>query len=202
MRRMYVLFYLFCFAGLQSYAQRGPGKEKLPLKVMILHETNQLTPGLNFFDQSFHPGIMVGTEWKLNDHQRRDWFIGANLGGFHHKKLSAGIFANGEIGYRYRFAFGLSAQAQLGLGYLHGFYPGEVYSYDDEAGAFQKTTNTGYSAIMPSVSVGLGYPLGSASYAPELQLMYMYAPEVPLNLAGLHQMIGIGIKFYPFNPKR
>ena len=195
----FVCFFALLLLCSQVSAQRGSFfSPDRPIRVLLFHGTNQLEPGLRFGDQDFHPGAMIGTEWKLNQHPRNDVFLTANLGGYHHRLLSSGIFLSSELGFRYRSSIGLFAQASVGAGYLHAFYPGEVYEFDDTEQRFQKATNTGRSSLLIPVSLGLGYKLGSDPYAPEVLVFYQYAPELPFSLAGLHQFIGLGMSFYPF----
>lgn len=194
---MWVLLFL-CLA--QSQAMDIDSTRKtMPLRIVFFQETNHLRPGLDFFDQPLHPGIMIGTEWKLNQHPRRDVFLAANVGGYYHRWLSAGAFVQGEIGFRYGFPFGLSLEARAGLGYLHSFYPGEVYAYDESLGRYAEDSNTGYPSLLPSLGVALGYRLHRSPQAPVLQVLYQYAPELPFSYAGLHQFLGFGITFYPFS---
>ena len=195
-------FFLLCLgllASSQVLAQNnGFLKPDRPLRIIVFHETNQLSPGLRFGDQDLHPGIMVGTEWKLNQNPRADIFLTANLGGYHHRLLSSGVFVNSEIGYRYRSSMGIFAQASLGLGYLHVFYPGEVYEFDESANRFQPATNDGHPALLASLGLALGYKIGTTPKAPELFISYQYAPELPFSLTGLHQLLGVGVTFFPF----
>ena len=45
----------------------------------------------------------------------------------------------------------------------------------------------------------LNYELKEQEYSPEIFLTFASQAEVPFNFfTGLHQMVGIGVKFYPF----
>ena len=180
------------------WAQKKFFNADQPLRIQVFHQTNQLAPGLRFGNQDLHPGLMVGTEWKLRQSRSHELFLAANLGGYHQRLLSSGVFLNGELGYRYLSPIGIFAQASLGLGYLHAFYPGEVYGYDETSDRFQKKANTGRPALLASGSLALGYVIGKGAQAPKVFIAYQYAPEIPFSLAGLHQMIGLGVYFYPF----
>ncbi|MEM9721579.1 MAG: hypothetical protein AAGA10_20095 [Bacteroidota bacterium] len=199
MAKKILLMTLFAGLWMQAWCQRkallGPGQ---PIRLLVFHGTNQLEPGLRFGNQDFHPGAMIGTEWKLNQHPRSNVFVAGNIGGYHHKLLSSGIFLTGELGYRYRSSIGLFAQVSAGVGYARVFYPGEVYEFDEGAQRFQKASNTGHSAMLVPMSLALGYKMGSYRNAPELLVFYQYAPELPFSLSGLHQFLGLGLSFYPF----
>ncbi|MFC2138440.1 hypothetical protein ACFLTE_09720 [Bacteroidota bacterium] len=176
--------------------------KKLPIKVSFLNETVNITPAFRFLKHPVHPGLLIGTEFLVKEKPNSDFHISSNMGFYHHKKLQNGFLLNSEIGYRYNFNFGLNLNSRFGLGYLHTFYPGEVYKQTDEG--FKEITDYGKPHLLASLSIGTGYTLKSVFSNPvEIFCNYQLLLEAPfatkLGLPFLiHYMLNIGIKFYPF----
>lgn len=170
-------------------------KDPIPLKISILDESIAL-PNFWFTRYSYNPAAMVGTEFILKEKEKHDWHLTANLGFYYHKDWQAAVFLNSEIGYRYHFGR-FNAAARLGLGYAHVFATQPIYREVD--GDFVAATDYGSPAFMPSLGVSLAYELKEQEYSPEVFLIFASQAEVPFNFfTGLHQMVGIGVKFYPF----
>ncbi len=62
--------------------------------------------------------------------------------------------------------FGVQAEAGLGVGYHHTFYPGPVYAFD-AAGTWRKVPNLGSpNLVAPIVRLGVGYDLSAVTPLP------------------------------------
>ena len=185
------LFMLVFIANTQS--QHHP--QNFPLKVSVLDESITF-PSFNFLSFSYNPALLIGTEYQLKRKSNSEWFIAANLGFLHHKEMQTAVFLTTEFAYR-RYFGPLSLRIGLGPGYLHSFTNGPVYRF--EQGSFSEAGNAGTPYFLVSASAELGYRLGKDTYSPELFITWSNSVELPLNAyTTAHQLVGIGIKVYPF----
>lgn len=194
----FMLWTLFCLLTTAFHTQAQSPLAPYPLKVSVLDES-LILPGFKFLQYGYNPALMVGTEYKLNNNPVSSWHLTGNLGFFYHAQSQTGIFLNSEFGYRYhlnRWNFRLGT----GLGYLHGFSNRPVYKREE--GILVESTDFGSPTLMISASAEIGYQLKPGEQQPELFLTWMNSAEVPFNFyTGIHQFVGIGIKFYPFKSK-
>jgi len=168
---------------------------KFPLKISLLDESISL-PNFWFTRYSYNPAAMIGTEYILKEKNNYDWHLTGNLGFYYHKNWQTAVFVNSEIGYRYHLGR-FNASARLGVGYAHVFATQPIYREVD--GDYELQTDYGSPAFMPSLGINFAYELQDKEYSPEVFLTFMSHAEVPFNIfTGLHQMVGIGVKFYPF----
>ncbi|MEL6718233.1 MAG: hypothetical protein AAFP82_05920 [Bacteroidota bacterium] len=194
MRHTILAIALLISFPLLNQAQEN-SKAPLPLKISILDESLTL-PNFWFTRYSYNPAAIIGTEFILKEKEKQDWHLTANLGFYYHKDWQAAVFLNSEIGYRYHFGR-FNAAARLGLGYAHVFATQPIYREED--GDYVAAKDYGSPALMPSLGLSLAYELQEKEYSPEVFLTFMSQGEVPFNFfTGLHQLVGLGVKFYPF----
>lgn len=154
-------------------------------------------PTFWFLRYEYNPSLMVGTEYIWKENSNHDWHFTANLGGYYNKEWQAGIFVNSEIGYRYHWNR-WNTFARVGLGYSHTFETKRIYQPDGN-GSYSQARNLGNPNFMPSLGLGIGYQLNDNPNSTEIYLHYLQTAELPLNLfTGVHQFVGVGVKFYPF----
>ena len=118
-----------------------------------------------------------------------------------HNNLFQGIYANLELGFDYKFDFGLNIKSSLGIGYLHTFTTQQEFRFEN--GAYVAKADRGNARIMPSFSLGMGYRLKpSDSQSTEIFVMYQSWLEFPYSPGFIplmsHNSFHIGSKFYPF----
>lgn len=183
------LFALICMTSVQA---------QVPIQISLMDHSHSI--GNHWFlGYAYNPAIMVGSEKVLRSKGNHDLHLTANLGFYHQTQSQSAAFINSEIGYRYRLQ-NWSANARLGLGYAHTFYPGPVYEQSGDL--FVESNQPGAPRLQTSLSMGVGYRLGSSSTSPEIGLRYMVGVHSPLNLyTGIHQMVGLSFTFYPFQTK-
>lgn len=192
--KMFCLLLVLTFYVEGIYAQEK-SLTNFPLKISILDESLAL-PNLQFLGFEYNPAMMIGTEYILKKKEKSDWHLTGNVGFYHHKDWQTAVFVNSEMGYRYHFGR-LSASARLGIGYAHAFANKPVYGLKD--GEWQEVKNTGVPKFISSLALGLEYRFNDAENSPSVFLTYMSAIDVPISIFnGLHQLVGVGVKFYPF----
>jgi hypothetical protein len=150
-----------------------------------------------------HPGICVGAERSYLDKNGSTLFQTLNLGGYYHRDVHYGVFLNTQTGYRYTARFGVSAEALAGVGYLHTFPDGPVFTMDD-SGEYEQAFFWGRPRFMPSLSIGVGYDFAQKQIAPialfvrhQVFFEIPCAPKVPLMP---HTAFSVGIR-YSLNDK-
>ncbi|MEN0051408.1 MAG: hypothetical protein AAF806_30360 [Bacteroidota bacterium] len=171
--------------------QKSDKKQDFPIHLSILDESTSL-PNFWFLRYAYNPAFIVGTEYTLT----HDWHLTGNLGFFYRKEWQTAVFLLPEIGYR-RHLNRWSFYPRLGLGYTHSFVARPVYKF--EGTQFQEVSNLGSPFLTGSLSLNLSYQLKDQERSPEIYCSFMMMALVPFNnWAGLHQLVGVGYKFYPF----
>lgn len=151
--------------------------------------------GLPFTNYSpIHPGVEVTGTLKKNEQPKNIQCLNVKAGMFHHQKLETAIYLGGEYQYSKKlFNQRLSIDLPVGLGYLHTFYPGELYE-QNENGDFEVVNQSGRSHLYVNLGVGLTY-LSDGKVQPfvrqELFLETPFANGIP---AIPHSLIKLGVQ--------
>ena len=151
--------------------------------------------GLPFTNYSpIHPGFEMTGTFRKNETSNNIQCLNAKAGFFYHQRLAIGIYLGGEYQYSQKlFNEKLSLDLPVGLGYLHTFYPNELYE-QNENGDFEVINQFGRSHLYINLGVGLTY-LNRGKIQPfvkqELLLQTPFANGIP---AIPHSLIKIGIQ--------
>lgn len=151
--------------------------------------------GLPFTNYSpIHPGLEIAATVKKKDQARNLQYWNAKAGFFYHQRLETAIYLGGEYQYSQKlFQQNLSLDVPVGAGYLHSFYPGELYE-QNEAGDFENISQLGRSHVYVNLGIGLTY-IGSSKVQPfirqELLLETPFANGIP---AIPHSLFKIGVQ--------
>ena len=154
--------------------------------------------GLPFTNYSpIHPGIEISGNLQKNEKHKSIRYLNAKAGFFHHQRLMNAFYLGAEYQYSQKlFKERMSLDLPLGLGYLHSFYPGEIYE-QNEAGDFESINQVGRSHLYLNAGIGLTYLAGSRVQPfirQELLLQTPFANGIPLIPHSLLK-IGVQIKF-------
>ena len=192
MKRLFIAL-LFCSAGFVS----GQGKA-IPVRISVGNEATAI-PYTRFLSLPLHPSLQVGTEFEYKQSSHHYLYQTANLGYIFHNYLYQGAYISSEIGYDYKFGFGLNAKALFGLGYLHTFTTQQEYRFEN--GEFVKGADRGNARFMPSLSIGAGYRFDKNDDNPvEIFLLYQSWIEYPYSPGFIpvmtHICLQAGIKFF------
>ncbi|MEM6806720.1 MAG: hypothetical protein AAF696_35290 [Bacteroidota bacterium] len=181
------VFFILLFSCLSSgYSQRFK---------QLSASLNSEAIGLPFSNYSpIHPGIEISGTLKKNDRAKSIRYWHAKAGFFQHERLANAIYLGGEYQYSQKlFKERMSLDLPLGLGYLHTFYPGEIYE-QNEAGDFESINQVGRAHLYLNLGIGLTY-LGSSSVQPfirqELMLQTPFANGIPVIP---HSLLKFGIQ--------
>lgn len=114
--------------------------------------------GLPFTNYApYHPGAEFTTILKITEKEKSTRYLGLKAGFFYHQKLETAIYVGGEYQYSFRLPTDkLSLDVPLGLGYLHSFYPSELYEQNNE-GDFEKVSQFGRPHLYLNLGIGLTY---------------------------------------------
>jgi len=151
--------------------------------------------GLPFTNYSpIHPGMEIVGTLRKNEQDKSIQYLNLKAGFFYHQRLETAIYLGGEYQYsRKLFRQKLSVDLPVGLGYLHSFYPGEIYE-QNENGDFEVVNQLGRAHVYLNLGVGLTY-LSASKVQPfvrqELLLEAPFANGIP---AIPHSLLKIGIQ--------
>lgn len=117
-----------------------------------------------------HPGAQASVQYRLLGSGRpHQLFARGNLGGYLHPRSHVGLLTGLELGYRATASFGLSGEISAGAGYQHTFLAAPIYEIGADD-AVSETHHAGRASFAPSLSLGVGWDLGSRG-GPPLALM-------------------------------
>jgi len=104
----------------------------------------------------FHPGIEIGLTLLKKEGTHFKKSVSANFGYLHHKLLIRAPYLRLDylIQYQFKNSFGLGASG--GLGYLHGFYPGDAYKFNESKGVYEQTV-THQAFLQKNIALHLFY---------------------------------------------
>jgi hypothetical protein len=150
------------------------------------------------FTGNYHPGfeISTGFDWKVKD--KHDWIQSFSLGYSYHRWVQHSIVLYTELGYRYKFPGGFSAEARLGGGYMRAIIATEAFSDGVEDGKQYSKIISGRSQGIASLSFGINKkiqkPIGCTfflQYQQRIQTPFIqsYVPLLPYNIIKFGVMI-------------
>lgn len=173
------------------------GQKNLKLNISFFNEATAI-PYTKLISIPIHPGIQVGTEFNLVKKNKTRLFQTAELFYFYHQYLNQAIGLQSELGYEFRFPFGLALESLVGIGYTHTFTTADEYTFSN--GSYQKKKDVGNPRVTPSFSIGMGYYLKKNSKtSPELFLRYQSWVEYPYSPGFIplmtHIQLHIGARF-------
>ena len=188
------LVIVLLFVIFRSYGQ----ERSFPVSIAIGDEMTAI-PYTVFWNGPYHPVIQVGSEYAYKNSTHHYLYQAANLGYIYHKYLYQGIYLDTELGYDYRFDFGLNLKTLIGIGYLHAFAVQDEYQFEN--GEYTLEDDWGDDRLMPSLSLGVGYRLpGGSLNSPEIFFLYRSWAEYPYSPGFIplmtHVDLLLGVKFY------
>lgn len=191
-----LIFFLVIF----NISHTVSGQGDIPLKISVFNQGTNI-PFTRILTTPIHPGIQVGTEVWAKETPRMRLYPSINIGYLFHNNLYQAIYANIELGYDYKFGFGLNIKSAIGVGYMHTFRTQEEYQFKN--GQFVNGRQKGNSRVMPSLTLGLGYRLQPDNFrSPEIFMLYQSWVQYPFSPGFIpimaHTNLHMGAKFYPF----
>ncbi|MEO1515376.1 MAG: hypothetical protein AAFV95_10195 [Bacteroidota bacterium] len=142
----------------------------------------------------YHPGVEISGTLRKKDKANNVQYLNVKAGFFYHRRLETAIYLGGEYQFSQKlFRQKISVDFPVGLGYLHSFYPGELYEQNGEGG-FEKVNQLGRPHLYVNLGVGLTY-LGIGRFQPfirqELMVETPFANGIP---AIPHSLVKIGVQ--------
>ena len=150
--------------------------------------------GLPFTNyRPLHPGFEIKTTWKTKETDKNIQRYNTNLGAYFHRRVENGIYLGGEYQYTQKlFQQKVGLDFPAGLGYLHSFYPGELYE-QDENGEFSVVQQGGRPHFYLNLGTGISY-LGASRFQPFIRQTVMvetpFANGIPVIL---HSFLHVGV---------
>jgi hypothetical protein len=152
------------------------------------------------FTGPYHPGIEVGYGWNWSEKKHHDWFQDIKLAYFYHRYVQHAIPLYTEGGYSYKVGKYLSAEATVGLGYLHSIPAVGIYKLNAE-GEYKNHKGIGRPQANATAGIALSYNTNPGSPRParificwqqrvQFPFVKSYVPLLPYNT------ILIGVKLF------
>lgn len=193
--KQYLLFVLA--AGLLMQPAKAQ-KHPTPVTISVFNEATAI-PFTRFITTPVHPGVQAGSGFSYRERKHTHLFHTFNIGYVFHNKLYHGFFITTELGYDYKFNFGLNLKTSLGIGYLHSFSTQKEYQFKN--GSYKSGRDRGNSRVLLSLGTGLGYRLQKNNrYSPEIFMIYQGWAEYPYSPGFIpvmtHTNLQLGTKFF------
>ena len=156
MKKMLAMFMIFLLPNLclSSPPAGAAAKKQFPIELSFINHAITM-PFDRIVLSPLHPGFSLGTEYAWKVARLGRLFQGFHAGYFYNEFTAQAVFLQTEIGFRLTLRFGLFADVEAGIGYLHSFHPREIFRLNDE-GEFVKAKDGGKSAALFSAGLGIG----------------------------------------------
>ncbi|MDX1908734.1 MAG: hypothetical protein SF053_16980 [Bacteroidia bacterium] len=126
-----------------------------------------LYPGIKvaWLGSVIYPGLTAGVEWPYKSklftardtlHRRKEYYLAANIGFYHHPTFHDNVFVRVERLRRRQTATGWFTETAPGIGFSRTFLGGTTYAVADD-GKVTLRRWAGHTYGMVSVAVGGGY---------------------------------------------
>lgn len=153
----------------------------------------------NLFTGVAQPGVEIGYGFNWKTKNKHDWYQEIKFGWLYHRYVQNALSLYTDVGYRYKFSKHWTAQAAIGVGYLHSI-PATAKLKLDNNGEYKNDKGIGRAQAMAVVNFGAGYiinPLDARpmkifiTYQQMLQTPFVkaYVPVLPYNSL----LVGISI---------
>lgn len=179
-------FVLVCFLCLHTISHA-----QTPKRISVALQTESISPPI-IRTFPLHLGGEVGLLLKQTEKTKsfREW--NAFLGFYHHKRVQNAFYVRGDYTHRLKIKSSFTFDMIGGLGYMHTFYPSEVYELNSSTGEFEEITQTGKARAIAQVGVGFSYiknPKFQPFFRVESGIETPFANGIPFIL---HSFIKIG----------
>lgn len=194
MKQIFMLAALPFLLGQSVKAQKKP----TPVAIAVFNEATAI-PFTKLLTTPVHPGVQAGTGVFYKQKKHSQLFQSLNIGYIFHSRLYHGFFVSTELGYDYKFNFGLNLKTSVGIGYMHSFRTQKEYQFKN--GSYESKPDRGNGRATVSLGTGLGYRLQKKNiYSPEIFMMYQGWAEYPFSPGFIpvmtHTNLQLGTKFF------
>jgi hypothetical protein len=169
--------------------------------VLTLHNQSYALPFSNLLRGSpWHPGMMLGTEFRFTARPWGELAQTANLGSFWAPPIQSAVFLSSEFVYRYTLPVGPLVELLVGPAYLHSFSTRPLLERSSKG--YRQATDWGTAHFTLSLAIGAGFDFQRAMgvplalfvrYQPMFQLPgFLGSPVIPNGLLHLGARYGFG----------
>jgi hypothetical protein len=140
-----------------------------------------------------NPGLECGLTLKQIDKKILTRSFLLYLGGYHHSKVENGFYIRFDYQNSLKVKNALAIDFPLGIGYLHSFYPGEVYIMDVNTGDFNKEKQWGHAHAILKTGIGIRY-IKNSKLQPYIKQEILLESSFLYNIPVIaHSFIKIGV---------
>jgi len=185
-------------AASEAPAPAKPGaKVQFPLEVSFINHAVTM-PFDGIVLSPLHPGFSLGTEYAWKEGRLGRLYQSFHSGYFYNEFNAKALFLQTEIGFRHTFRFGLFADVEAGVGYLHAFHPREIFRLNAD-GEFVKAKDGGKPAAIFSVALGVGYDFTRMLGRPVSVFLrfqpFIQTPYCPEDSIAPQSFVHFGVRF-------
>ncbi len=142
-----------------------------------------------------HPGGEIGFALQEKTTEKSIHQVNLYIGGFYHERVETALFLKAEYQYTFKIFNMIGFGFPIGLGYLHTFYPADVYIENHATGEFKTIHHYSRPHALISTGIGLSY-VKFAAFQPfikqELAIEAPFMDWFPSALAP-HSLLKLGI---------
>ena len=91
----------------------------------------------------FHPGFELGTSLSTSEKRYSLRHVNVYAGWFLHQHIENGFYLRGEYSYSLKLGKSFTTGIYGGAGYMHTFYPGDIFEIEPETGEFSPAQQWG-----------------------------------------------------------
>ena len=189
MKPKFILLMLICLSPLLIHGQLIKQASLSVVNENIAFPFTTYTP--------LHPGIEAGLTFWQKEKAHSIQQLNANLGYFFHERIEHAYYLNGTYMYRVKVKGFLSIDLAAFAGYMHTFYPGNLYEINSESGEISRVQQFGRPHAMAGIGLGLTYR-NSSRFEPfirqEMSVETPFANGIPVMIHSFLKL-GLNIKF-------
>lgn len=142
-----------------------------------------------------HPGLEMGYFLNEKSSLKLVKSTSVQLGWFFHRNIENAFYLKTDWAWNIKIGDLFTADLYSGLGYMHAFYPGEVYQLNSGSGEFEKINQTGRSHLLGNLGLGFTYR-NSSQWEPfirqDLAVETPFANGIPIMV---HSFLKIGTHY-------
>jgi hypothetical protein len=173
LKRLVILLLMGIPLIILGQAEKKTNKKISRLSIALTNESIAL-PFTRY--SPIHPGAEVGmTFWEKNK-TRSSQRWNAVLGGYYHQRVETAFYLQGQYQYQWFLLPYLGVDLTGGLGYLHSFYPADLYEQNATTGKYQAVSQIGRPHGIAELGLGLTFTNSSRIEPYIRQSMMVEAP--------------------------
>ncbi len=153
------LLFLFLLATANGGSAEPRDTTELPIRVSTFHNAPALPFSGGAVTPPLHPGLEIAGSFPITQPGDHRFRAGPALGYYYHHLAKHGIYALGQLHYRYRVTDRFHANAHGAVGYLHSI-PAIAFYETGNGNGVEKALQWGRPQVAGGIGIGPAYRVG------------------------------------------